>query len=667
MAFCRQWRNRACLGFAGVILATQVSACQSASQTTSAVVARPDTSTKAPPVVSKLVTLKGAVNIPVGILLGKGVGFARGGLIGNSSGSLISNNGGALKPGAVISSFQLQQAVTTRLRTAPVSGAKIYLADAAGQPIPGLPVVQTDDAGTFNFPQIPHGFTYLVIAQVETANGKLAEFRTVVGVGPLGSTTVVNPSSPLVAASVLDGLTKPVLGDFNPAKLQLAMEAIDARLTESNLPDFTSPLAIKAGIDRLSEEIAELRSALAEVRQELAQVRQKLEEMQQSLQTPQPLFSPQPVPAVETASPRETSLPGGGTSGLAVPGAVANTLVVSTFTGSIQGNVDGRTDAALFNSPQALAFDGANTLYISDTGNNRIRKITPTGDIVTLAGTVSGVEDGSAQTAKFNRPLGLSVDGEGNVYVADSGNHRIRKIAPSGYTSTFAGLAAGLASGALGTARFRSLAGLTFDQSGRLWIADTANHRIRLVSQKNQVLTLAGMTAGFANGTGDDGRFNKPWSLAMDGAGNVVVADAGNHCIRKVTPDGQVTTLAGSTAGYQDGPGAVARFNNPTAVVVDAAQNIFVADSNNHCIRRVTSSGEVSTLAGGSEGELDGPASRAQFRNPAGLAIDSTGALYVADTSNNRIRVIRNSVAGSGVGSANGTGTGAQFDDYEEQ
>ena len=308
------------------------------------------------------------------------------------------------------------------------------------------------------------------------------------------------------------------------------------------------------------------------------------------------------------------------------------------------------TIAAGLASPTGIAIDAAGNLYIAEVSNQTIVEITPLGVVSTLAGLAgsAGSADGTGSAARFNGPYGVAVDGAGNVYDADSGSHTIRKITAAGVVTTLAGLAANVGSvdGTGSAARFRYPSGVAVDATGNVFVADHFNFTIREVTPAGVVTTLAGLAGvgGSTDGTGSAARFNGAYGVAADGAGNVYVADSGSHTIRKITPAGVVTTLAGlaTISGSADGTGSAARFLNPNGIAADVAGNVYVADTFNHTIRKVTPAGVVTTLAGlaGSPGSVDGTGSAARFFDPNGIAVDGAGNLYVADTGNKSIRKI---------------------------
>jgi len=305
---------------------------------------------------------------------------------------------------------------------------------------------------------------------------------------------------------------------------------------------------------------------------------------------------------------------------------------------------------AAISVPEGVAVDAAGNVYVANTFDHTIGKITPAGVVSTLAGLAgrSGSADGTGSAARFAGPRGVVVDAAGTIYVADSGNHTIRTITPAGVVGTLAGLVGtvGSADGTGSAARFGNPYGVAIDVAGSVYVADQNNHTIRKVTPAGVVSTLAGLagTSGSADGTASVARFVFPTGVAVDAAGNVYVADAGNETIRKITPAGAVSTLAGlaGSSGSTDGTGAAARFKNPNSVAVDAAGNVFVGDKQNYTIRRITPAGVVSTLAGlaGIFGSADGTGSAARFLNPSGVAVDAGGNVYVADAGNSKIRKI---------------------------
>jgi len=255
--------------------------------------------------------------------------------------------------------------------------------------------------------------------------------------------------------------------------------------------------------------------------------------------------------------------------------------------------------------------DASGNVYAADFYNHVIRRIGPDGTVTTYAGTVgsAGSTDGTGAAARFNNPEDVAVDAAGNVYVADTGNSTIRRIAPGGVVTTWAGTAGtvGSADGTGGAASFAGPRGLAVNAAGTLYVADSRNYTIRAITSARVVTTLAGSAgySGSTDGAGSNARFGNfsggPVGLGLDGSGNLYVTDTGNDTIRLVTPGGVVTTLAGYPGffGSSDGTGAYASFNTPTGVVVDGAGNVYVADDGNSTIRRgaTTGAGYLSNLS----------------------------------------------------------------------
>ena len=316
--------------------------------------------------------------------------------------------------------------------------------------------------------------------------------------------------------------------------------------------------------------------------------------------------------------------------------------IISTVAGNGTGGyraVDdgGAATAAQLNEPSGVAVDSSGNLYIADRSNNRIRKVDA------ASGNISTVSAGA-----LDRPEGVALDGAGNIYIADTSNHRIRKVTPDGVISTAAGtgtLGFSGDNGPAASARLNAPSGVALDGAGNLYIADTSNHRIRKVTPDGMISTVAGGgTALGDNGPAASAQLFDPFDVALDGAGNLYIADASNDRIRKVTPDGVISTVAGTgTFGFSgdNGPAASARLYDPNGVALDGAGNLYIADTSNDRIRKVSSAGVISTVAGGGTALGDnGPAASAQLNVPAGLTFDCAGNLYIADFSNHRVRKV---------------------------
>ena len=327
-------------------------------------------------------------------------------------------------------------------------------------------------------------------------------------------------------------------------------------------------------------------------------------------------------------------------------------VTVSTLAGDgHRGYRDGTSAQARFNTLSGVAVDSQGNIYLVELLGNRVRRITADGMVSTLAGSgAPGYADGPSSTAQFSGPEGLDVDDKGNVYVADSANHCIRVIGPDGTVSTLAGVGdAGYQDGLAAQAQFNYPTDVAVDTAGVVYVADVGNDRIRAISPDGTVTTLAGSgERGFKDGRPDQAQFNGPYRLTIDVGGNIYVADAvvaerrGNHAIRRIAPDGTVATLAGTgQPGLADGPTAEAGFYFPKGVAVDEAGNVYVTDSSTERIRVITPQGMVYTLVGnGRTGYADGPGPEAAFFWLSDMALDGAGRLYVTEAFSNRIRVI---------------------------
>ena len=328
------------------------------------------------------------------------------------------------------------------------------------------------------------------------------------------------------------------------------------------------------------------------------------------------------------------------------------------------GSADGPAATARFSSPVDVAVDRSGNLYVADTENHTIRKITPDGMVTTLAGTagLSGWYDGVGSAARFYWPQGIAVDTYGNVYVADTYNQTIRKIAPGGAVTTFAGraLSNGNLDGTGTAASFNYPSGVAVDATGNLYVTETFNDDMRKITPAGVVTTFAGMagSGGDADGVGTAAHFSSPRGVAVDAWGNLYVADSLNDRIRKITPDGSVTTL-------RMADGTIAAFDRPQKLGVDMVGNIYVSESSSHRVLRLTPAGELTTLA---TLPTDLPLDPASVPYADGVAVDVLGNVLVADTGNSAIRKITpagvlTTVAGfgPGFGAGDGVGSAARF------
>ncbi len=283
-------------------------------------------------------------------------------------------------------------------------------------------------------------------------------------------------------------------------------------------------------------------------------------------------------------------------------------------------------------APYGIAIDGTNNVFISNSYRQYIIKITPANIITIFAGfpNSQGKANGQGESASFLYPTGLAVDPTGNIYVADSENALIREITPTGLVSTFAGTGSqGSSNGPVASATFYFPNGVALDPTGNVYVADNSNNYLRKIDVTKNISSQAGSYGQFG--------------ITVDASGNIYLADGNSHVIHKVTPAGVLTTFAGTagTPGNIDGAGAAAQFNTPRGLTIDQSGNLYVADSGNHKIRKIDPLGNVSTIAGtGVSGYVDGLGAIAEFNQPYGVAVDQSGNLYVTDTGNNLVRKI---------------------------
>jgi len=316
--------------------------------------------------------------------------------------------------------------------------------------------------------------------------------------------------------------------------------------------------------------------------------------------------------------------------------------VVTTVAGTGEyGSQDGSAATAKFYRPCDVSALNDGSLLVTDFGNSRVRKIA-NGQVTNFAGNGDdGITNGNGINARFREVSMAATDAAGNLYVLDGNNPQVRKITPAADVSVYAFTGVyGFEDGPVATAKMRQGWGMLVDPQGNVIIADTYNDRIRKISANGNVTTIAGSgIAGYADGNGSIAQFNKPYGIAMDKQGNIYVADNGNYRIRKISPDGMVSTFAGDgTNGYRDSTGLQAQFDSILDMVADSRGNLYLTDQ--HRIRKITPAGKVTTIAGSVQGFKDGEGIDARFDYPEGLDIDKAGNIYVSDRKNNRIRKI---------------------------
>ena len=298
-----------------------------------------------------------------------------------------------------------------------------------------------------------------------------------------------------------------------------------------------------------------------------------------------------------------------------------------------RGDADGAVADARFADPFGIAQDRAGNLYIADAGdNNRLRKITPAGMVSTLAGGSEGHADGQGKSAAFHTPSGLALDAAGNLYVADTGNHMIRKVTPEGLVTTVAGDGrAGQRDGAASQAQFNGPIGVAVDAAGAIYVADTYNDRIRVISPQGQVSTLAGgARTGFADGAAADALFDTPSGLTFDKEGRLLVADTRNSAVRRIARDGMVSTLARGDSADRE-----ALLRRPVALAATHDGFVYVADMGRGRLLQIAPDGAIVALAGAAPESVP-----LRFARPTGLAIEAQGSLLVADASAHVIRKV---------------------------
>jgi len=324
------------------------------------------------------------------------------------------------------------------------------------------------------------------------------------------------------------------------------------------------------------------------------------------------------------------------------------TITVSIFSGTsmLPGLVNGPASTAQFKTPRGMAIDNNNNIYVADEQNNCIRRVSSSGSVITFAGSgIAGYQDGIGTSAQFKHPYDIAFDSINQFfYVADKDNHCIRKISMSGNVVTVAGIpgTVGYVDAPGSSARFSSPTGVAVtNELERIFVADGGNHCIRKIDNLSVVTTVAGtQTSGNLDGSGASAQFSMPYEIAADQSGNLYVTDISNHNVRRMDQSGNVNTIAGAGfPGFADGNGTSAIFNRPCGII-EADGILLVCDAFNHKLRKIESNDEVTTLAGSTSGFSNGVGSQVKFYQPGGIVRDSYGIFYIADTGNNSIRKI---------------------------
>jgi sugar lactone lactonase YvrE len=613
--------------------------------------------------------LSGQLRVPAHL-----IGPDGGTLIGVDAGTLTGPNGGALIAAGGLNYRSLPRGGPRRLAQldeTPVRGARVFLADAQGRPLPDGPTAVTGADGGYRLEGVPTGITHVVVAEVPAEQGRKGSFRTLAVAG--GEAAPIDAATTLVAAYITQGSDGPRLPANAPAAFRTAVDATAKKITRDNLPDFTDEAAVRRAVDRLLAEVAELREAFGSLRRELNDKLDKLQETLNELvgkQSPSPgapsptagalspspgmtsppgstpspstpsatpsavvgVDSPQPSPgATPSFTPTPTAAPSASASPMATAGWRVETVAGNGTPGVGWGTALGE---AKFSAPRGLVVTADGAVYIGDVGTRRIAKLSRggTGDTVSPFAGSGGLEalDGVGTAARFRYPFGLALGAGNTIFVADGFSGRVRRVGvPDATVSTVSDA-------------FATPTAVAAGSDGTLYVGSQDGNRIQRWRTTGLDETWVGsLEAGYADGPAVAARFRGIGDIVADGAGTLYVSDPGNHCIRKVSPAGEVSTLAGRAdqAGDASGVGAAARFTKPLGLALAPDGSLYVADVDTHRISRVTSDGHVTPVAGGVTGAyVDGPGPTARFNRPYDVAVGPDGSLYVSEQNNHRIR-----------------------------
>jgi hypothetical protein len=569
-----------------------------------------------------------------------------------------------------------------------LAAADVFLADAAGNALPGLHGT-TSTNGTFDLRRIPADYGLQVVAHKREADGRPVTLRTLTHTSTVGATANPSIGTTILTLALLQhrtGLPGVVnMTSFNRAVALVYIHlgqggAVNPADEKAMIALFTGWLATDAELKTLDVELLnEVAVPLGTYEDLLAAIARFAGEATPAGLAPLPSPSPpSPRPSATADAAATASAPTGSPTPIvlgqasAVPGdagasAAASTLplpdlqgAVTTFAGGNGvGEVDGPLSIARFNGLKGLATDAAGNIFVTEGNGRRIRKITPQGDVSTYAGSgADGFSDGPGPSAKFGNLAGICLGPDGSLFVIDATNTRIRKVDSQAIVSTIAGDGGqGHLDGPGLTARFNDPTSLLYDAtSGNLYVVEYGGEIIRQIAPDGTVSTIAGTYGqkGFHNGNGDNALFFQPFQAALDPTKQLFVTDSVNCLVRQVDLASRtVSTFVGSpptdgpftavpAGGYFEAKGTAAQFFRPSGIVYDPRGFFVVADTNNQRVRKVLPDGTTSLIAGGTLGDMDGVAGAAQFTFPGAMAAGPGGALYVIDgNGGTRIRKIQ--------------------------
>lgn len=531
--------------------------------------------------------------------------LAKASLVANAGASIVSPSGSTLI-GNHAAGFRIHSLSGL---LAPGAGAQVTVVDADGNALTDA-AVTADASGRYTIEKLKPSGPVVFVKATYSAGGKavtlMATARAPHEVGDVQAS--VDPATTLVSRKVTTLLHNAAL---QPEQVGVdALQHVAARLADTLGTDDVATAAL--GSDKDGEAVFDRVLAADPA------LRQEVGAMADSAGTALT------QPTTPVAPPQVNLLAGGGRPGYA----------------------DGVGAKAAFQYPYSVAADAAGNVYVADYRNHCIRKVAPDGTVSTLAGNgTAGFADGQGAAARFTSPRGIASDGAGNLFVVDTGNARIRKVTPDGTVTTVAGDGtAGYFDGPADKAEFNDARGITTDASGNLYVADTGNYRVRKIAADGTVSTLATLPNPSEGATHpSEAKLTGPYGLAADGHGRLFVADTTTNTIQLIDANGKLSTLAGSGLwGDSDGSPAAASFRSPVALTMAADGTLYVADCFSHRIRQVSTDGTVSTLAGdGTVGSTDTDRLHSRFYGPYGLTLVGTDRLVVADTSNQALRTVK--------------------------